>query len=141
MFGWFRRRKRRRMEVFSFECEGVRVCRDPVVIRRKLVEHGGENWPHLVDAVYKMARDAKSLPPDAQKMRQAGQEKAAAELAVLVSKAFDVPPLSPDGKGMTEADRLGVMTEFLFWCAAVVESTRPLVNSPPATASAGGDSA
>lgn len=124
-----------RRALFGFDLDGRRVWRDPVELRDAL-NAADPNWSALVDAV---AKAAKPLPaaiasPEAEAKRREQAEEAAKSLAELVGKAWGIPALSDDGKGMTRAERIDVLTAFLEYCHVLQRRYRPLASPPPSTA-------
>jgi hypothetical protein len=120
--------KRRRRHVFRFRAEGRWEYRDPAEVRRNLNELN-PNWSDLVDAVTKAAKplpDALDAPPEMAAARASEAEAGVKELAKTVAEAFGVKPLAADGTGMTEAERIDLLAEYLEWCAGVMRTTRPL---------------
>lgn len=120
--------KRKRRNVFRFRAEGRWEYRDPAEIRRKLSEVNPA-WSDLVDAVTKAAKplpEALQAPPEMAAARAEEAQAGVKELASIVASTFGVKPLSPDGTGMTEAERIDLLAEYLEWCAGVMRATRPL---------------
>jgi hypothetical protein len=120
--------KRKRRHVFRFQAEGKWQYRDPAEVRRKLAELN-PNWSDLVDAVTKAAKPLPAelnAPPEMVAARASEAEAGVKELASVVAGAFGVKPLSADGTGMTESERIDLLADYLEWCAGVMRATRPL---------------
>ena len=132
LFGLSRRPRR---AIFRFRVGGRWEYRDPAVVRQKL-NSADPNWGLLVDRV---KDGAKPLPatldatPALLARRRAAVSEAAGKLAELVLAGFDVSPVQPDGSGLTEAERLTLLADFLHFTFDLMEATRPLANGPAGT--------
>lgn len=140
LLGIFGRAGPKRPGVVTCTVGGKTLVLDPAIVRRKLNEVCPD-WDELVDRIKQFG--TKPLPehiakdPAAVKGRTAAADAALTQLAEAITTAFDAPPLQTDGTGFSESERLDLLTQYLAHVQALLERTRPLVNSPVATASAG----
>jgi hypothetical protein len=145
MFGWLKRRiHRNRAEgrtVFAYRDETGKVrYADPLVAWQEFeaaTGTAGEDWGGMFKIL------GASMPPKIEGMpstdaiekdlrrKQAG---AAAVLADAASRALGIPPLAPDGSGMTRAERIKLASNFLAFMGRLADAARPFAKSPPPTA-------
>lgn len=127
---WFRRPER--LAVFMVKGRhGLPIAHyDPAEIRRRLQESD----PHWLDKIRQVADLRKPLPdgtdPEIVRKRLEAGDESARELAALVSTVFGLPPLAGDGAGWTEAERVGVLAEYLAYCQRLRETYLPLPVRP-----------
>ena len=140
MFGWLARRFRtdpaRGRSVFAYrDGHGGTRYVDPLVAWQEFEAAAGESWGEMFKVLgTKMPAipgvDSSSIAKDL----KAKQAEAAKELAEATSKALGVPALTPDGKGLTRAERIALAADFLAFMGRLADAARPFVNSPAPTA-------
>lgn len=130
MFGWivrwFRRDPDRSRLLFAYR-DGTRVrWADPVLVERTLIDRLGDDWWQVV------ADLSKPLPlgtvgeqADAERARKRDDRRRVLE---AVDAAFDVHAFrDSDRTGLTETERLGLMTGYVLFCNDLVRLARPFV--------------
>lgn len=124
-----------RLNVFAFKGNhGLSEFRDPAVIRRRL-NTGCPNWADLCELVMKTSKPLpEALGGAFADERQRIAEDAVAELAGAVGAAFDLPALDGGGAGYSEAERIGVLAQYLAYCSRLLEQTLPKPSGPAPTA-------
>lgn len=107
---------------------------DPMEIDARLRMHGGDEWSDLL-AVLSAAETP--LPGGTRFARivAAQREDAIRALAALSRKAFDLVPLTDDGRGLSTAEALNVLAAYLSFLASLKERWGPLPNLPARPAS------
>lgn len=140
MLGWFLRRLglRAGRAVFRYWDGSARRVGDPVYLERALRQRAGERWPTLVELVHKASLDpAKHSGPVVAMARQKGEE-AFVSLVDVVRHVFGVKPI--DQGGLTEAECLDLLAEFVVTVGRLVEAARPFSrpawSGPPSDAPA-----
>lgn len=111
----------------------TRRC-DPLVVSRKLDEHGGENWAELVVEVQRLRRQpnekiqaiAAVSGTDVAAERAKKFDESLAKLVAIVRAVFDLKPFGNDGTGYTEAECVDVLTQYLAFSERLAEDARPL---------------
>lgn len=128
MFGAIlRRRQQRRRLIFSFHDGAAAACADPLAVLRLLEQHGGENWTDLVRRVDQLRKPAPAeAGPEIAAGRRKQRDAAAADLAALARKVFELKPLGRDGSGLADTEAIGVLVDFLDFLGGLAEATRPL---------------
>ncbi|VTS08565.1 hypothetical protein [Tuwongella immobilis] len=109
---------------------------DPIRIQLKLVEIGGDNWTDMLQGLRALQASKLPLTPAMQAQRLKQGLLALADVAELARKVFGVQPYGMEkGKavGLTEAECLGLITDFLDWVDHLVEDVRPFASWPAAT--------
>lgn len=131
MFGWFtRRRQAAKRQIFSFYDGSRRRYADPLLIRRKLIEHPTFKWdvdPLLVDNDDVFGRAAYRVT------------------LAAIREIFDVQPLSEGfigGRfsGLTEQETFNLWLEYVEFLVKKNVSANSLPTSPPSTPSTSTDS-
>lgn len=128
----FRRRDVRRRCIFQFRAGGVRRHADPIQIDQALTKHGGSEWTRLVTLVDSLRRPmtpaiAAARGPNAAAEQKRQFDGALADLVGIVRKAFGLAPLDPlTGDGVTDAECVAVLTEYLNFAEELAETSRPL---------------
>ena len=117
-----------------------RRCRDgdPIRIQRLIEQHGGEDWPRLIEGLDQLEEPpAKfALSESIQAARRATGMESVYKVAELCRKVFGIGQL--DDGGLTDAECVQVFTGYLRYAADVARRHRSFRNPPPATASAVG---
>lgn len=128
----FRRRDVRRRCIFHFRAGGVRRHADPIQVDQALTRHGGPEWTRLVGLVDSLRRPmtpaiAAARGPNAAAEQKRQFDAALADLVGIVRKAFGLAPLDPlTGDGVTDAECVAVLTEYLNYAEQLAEDARPL---------------
>ena len=128
----FWKRKPKRV-VFTYHNGITKVVSDPLVVLRSLEKHGGEHWAELVKEAGRKPESGRFAvtvagAEDAAKKKQS---KALQDVAELARKVFLLQPLGETGQGLTEAEQIGVLSQYLLFCGGLAESAAPFANSPP----------
>src|SRR5262245_40431229 len=133
MFGWFKRlvaRPERRV-VFWYHNGLSTVCADPLVIVRNLEDVGGPNWTEVVEAAGQKTLKFDVQPKGAESLTRKRRDGALLAVADMARRAFGLIPLREDGKGLTEAEQVNVLTAYLSFVGGMAEAARPFPSSPP----------
>lgn len=135
----------KKREIFRFFDGREQKYADPLRLLGQL-----DNYPEWRDyvqaAVVSVTVDAAKLSPQLA-AQVADKPKLIGNIAAIAQEVFDVKPLGtgPDGKpvGLTDVECVGLLSDFMLWCAATSEAYRPLANWParPATSPAESDTA
>ena len=136
MFSFLRRlfKPTPRTNVFQFPGTHGPEFRDPAVVRRNLNAEC-PNWAELCELVMKTSKPLpEALGGAFAEERQKIAEDAIAELAGAVGAAFDLPALDGKGVGYSEAERIGVLAQYLAYCSRLLEQTLPKPNGRVLTA-------
>lgn len=126
-----------RRSIFRYRAAGERRYADPIQIDQALTRHGGQEWMRLLALVDSLRRPvtpaiaaAKSLTGDVEEGAKLHREQfnaALADLVGIVRKSFGLPGLDPEtGKGVTDAEAVGVLVDYLEFAEQLVEDVRPL---------------
>lgn len=128
-----------RSGVFTATIGSRKFHLDPSEVRRKL-NLACPEWDQHVALIQAFAIPLTGplADPLVAQGRSAAAEAAMLELTAAVSVAFVAPPLAPDGTGFSEAERIGLLTQYLGYCKTVLDASRPLANSPAGTVSPAG---
>ena len=108
------------------------VHADPLLILRKLEEHGGPNWKETVQTAGRTEAAFDIEPPDVAKERQKRKDALLADVADMTRKAFGLSPMDKSGEGLTEAEQIGVLSQYLEYVGGLAKEAAPFSNSPPA---------
>lgn len=122
-----------RRAIFAFHDGRGQRYADPMKVLAALDSRG--DWQALVQAaVTSAAVDTAQLSPSL--ARQVGDKpKLMADLAKVVQDVFEVhslwtPPGGNGPAGLTDLECVGVLTDFLTWCAKLGADYRPLASLP-----------
>lgn len=127
-----RRRDVRRRCIFHYRAGGHRRHADPIQVDQALTKHGGAEWTRLVSLVDTLRRPmtpaiAAARGPNAAAEQKKQFDSALADLVGVVRKSFDLPPLDPEtGRGVTDAECVAVLTDYLAFAEQLAEDARPL---------------
>lgn len=147
MFGWFtrlfRRDPDRARRVFRYKDGTRKRSADPVAVERALIDRLGPDW---WSAVVKLD----DPPPlgvvgvagdEYWATRQADREKvlAAVDAAFGVTAYADNAGTTGTPTGLTEIERLGLLTGYVLFCSDLVAAARPFVTPQPRASPSGGN--
>lgn len=141
MFGigrLFARRAARKRAIFHYHDGQRNRWADPLVVESALEgSAGGEDWQAQVLLVRHLNRPAPpGLTGKVADERLDARRRETGKLLYWIREAFGIIPLSNDGMGLTEAETIGVLTEYLLFIGGLADAARPLAESPsPAAAS------
>lgn len=131
----FRKRAARKRSIFAYHDGQSHRWIDPMLVEERMEKAGGEGWQQVVIDVRNLHRPT---PPGVSGVvlaeRAAARRREKGKLLAWVREAFGILPLSADGKGLTEAETVGVLTDYLEFCGGLAAAARPLAASPAATA-------
>lgn len=137
MFAWLKRRLSRRGQsrrlIFSYRAGGKRRAADPIIVQRVLEANGSSEWRTLFGVVNALAKppseaEASMLTtPESWQERSKRRDAAIFELAKLSREAFGLPGLTTDGEGVTEAEAIDVLSQFIEYIGGLAEKARPFV--------------
>lgn len=140
MWNWLKRQFRRSKSValdrgiFSYFDGSRAVYADPLVLQRKLDEHGGDNWTGLL-SLLKLAEavDPAKVGEAIAKQNAKTSKDAAEQLVELVRKVFAVSPFVVQGQdefsGLTDMECLDLLGQYLLWMHEVAAEARPSSSS------------
>jgi hypothetical protein len=125
-------RRRKARAIFSYWNGREAVWADPIVLQRDLDKHGGEHWTAHIDYLRLACRmEGKDLSTPLAAEQNKAAEEAIEALAVLVRKAFGVETIKDAGiRGLTDAECIDLLAEFMAWMRQAEEDARPFRNSP-----------
>ena len=107
---------------------------DPIVLQRELDKAGGDNWTAHLDILRLVCKqDASKLSPTLAAEQDKASDEAIEALAGIVRKAFRVQEVNRDGYGLTEAECINLLAQFLTWMSEAEEDARPFPSSPGPT--------
>lgn len=121
-----------RREIFRYH-DGLQTrYADPLRLLGALDERG--DWRAYVQrAVLSVDVDPTKLSP-VLAAQVADKPRLVRDIAAVVQEVFGVTALGTDTKGkpagLTDLECVGILTDFMNWCAATSEHYRPLANSP-----------
>lgn len=115
--------------IFRFwDGSGLRAA-DPLEAWRAIEAAAGDDWQTHLRML--TADPPPGMAGDTAKAYRAKQEAAAVALGAAAVTAFGVEPLSPTGnRGLTRAERVGLVAKFLSYMADLAERHRPLASWP-----------
>lgn len=125
----------RRRRIFRLKTSAGVKWIDPLPAARAMEATLGPDWTLLAAKLFQPptplppGMPAGSLTAVLEAERAAGSE-AARRLADAAIVALGVPPLTADGKGATEDERLNAVVEFVGFLAELAEDARPFGTSP-----------
>lgn len=117
--------------IFEFRIRGRRRTADPLDIDRRLIKVGGEDW---IDTLVAMERLEKPWPVETavtagpEAVRQRGRDFAAAieKVEAWSREVFGLPPLQQDGTGVSGAEAIAVLFDYISFANGLAESAVPL---------------
>lgn len=126
--------RRETRKIFAFHDGKRRRWIDPLVVVRDLDRLGGKEWGSLFTVASVPLGDLfGKMPAEAQAIATREANDATAELAALVRNVFKVSPLDDTGcrpDGLTEAECLNLLAEFIAFLSNLAEEARPTVSLP-----------
>lgn len=123
-------------QIFAFKVGHEVRYADPIQVDLRIEKAGGPEWWRVVDVVVKLRVPvsplaAASLDAAAITDRKHKFQASVAELVRLAREAFQLPALdTATGKGVTDAEAIGVLTDYLAFAQKLAEDARPLASSP-----------
>lgn len=124
-FRWLRFRRRPERCIFEFYDGRATRYADPMEAWRAIEQAAGPEWPELLRLLTADPPPGTTVGVWADRRRE-DQEKAAAKLGEAACIAFGVVPLDQaTGRGMTRAERVGIVASFLAYMGSLAEQARP----------------
>lgn len=130
----FARRAARKRQIFVYHDGRRNRWVDPMLVEEVFEREGGENWQQTVVEVRNLHRPHNAaLSASLVEQRKETRRRETGKLLDWTRKAFKIEPLGPDGSGLSEAETIGVLTEYLHFCRGLATAARPLSDSPAPT--------
>jgi hypothetical protein len=127
MFGWLFGRDKNTRFIFHFMDGNRKRSVDPITVERTMIAVLGSSWRGELENL------GKPIPfgivGEALEKASDDKEKMLSKVLYAIDAAFDVKSFK-DGEGLTELERLGLLTGFNNYCRDLVERARPFVKQP-----------
>ena len=129
LWNWFglKRSAESRRGIFVYR-DGTRKRRaDPVAVEQAMIDALGEDWRK---AVRRLDQPPAPLGVVGEQAQAASAEWEANHRKVMaaIDAAFGVRPLDDEG-GLTEVERMGLLTGYLNFCVDLILAARPFANA------------
>ena len=132
---YMQRRAARKRAIFHYHDGGRDRYADPLVVEAALERAAGkEDWQAQILTVRNLHKPLPGPVSDAVVAeRKEARKRETGKLLEWCREAFGIEPLTPGGKGLTEAETIAVLTDYLFFVRGLAEAARPLADSSPPT--------
>lgn len=128
----------RRRDIFAFWDGTRKRYADPLILLQALEEAG---WEETIGAAMAATEVDKSKLSPVLRAQVEDKARLVGDLAATARAVFGVSMVDPEtGAGLTQLECVGLLTDFLAWCADAGRDFRPLANLPARPANSPDDS-